>query len=131
LPEEVGGERNWDYRFSWLRDSALTLNALFALGYTDEAHTYMTWLRRTTAGRARALQIMYGVGGERYLPEIELDHLEGYRGSRPVRIGNGAASQFQLDTFGSCLTTPGLNRRTAAGSTAASWSFLPRAAARA
>src|SRR5206468_3424378 len=65
LPEEVGGVRNWDYRFCWLRDSALTLNALFALGYVDEAHAYMAWLRRTTAGRAHELQIMYGVGGER------------------------------------------------------------------
>src|ERR671934_227441 len=72
LPEEIGGERNWDYRFSWLRDSALTLNALFALGYIDEAHAYMAWLRRTTAGRASELQIMYGVGGERLLPEDEL-----------------------------------------------------------
>src|ERR671925_104013 len=99
LPEEVGGERNWDYRYTWLRDSALTLNALFALGYRDEAHEYMSWLKRTTAGRAKDLQIMYGVGGERFLPEVELDHLEGYRGSRPVRIGNGAYRQFQLDVF--------------------------------
>src|SRR5438094_952456 len=111
LPEEVGGERNWDYRFSWLRDSALTLNALFATGYTDEANAYMEWLRRTTAGRASELQIMYGVGGERLLPEVELDWLEGYRGSRPVRIGNGAAQQFQLDTFGERLGTAWPYRR--------------------
>jgi GH15 family glucan-1,4-alpha-glucosidase len=111
LPEEIGGERNWDYRYSWLRDSALTLNALFALGYADEANEYMAWLRRTTAGRAEELQIMYGVGGERYLPEVELDHLEGYRGSRPVRIGNGAAQQFQLDVFGELLDTAWLYRR--------------------
>src|ERR671936_792970 len=111
LPEEVGGERNWDYRFSWLRDSALTLNALFALGYTEEAHAYMAWLRRTTAGRADELQILYGVGGERLVPEVELDWLEGYRGSRPVRIGNGAAQQFQLDTFGELLDTAWLWRR--------------------
>jgi len=110
LPEEIGGERNWDYRFSWLRDSALTLNALFALGYTDEANQYMAWLRRTTAGRADELQIMYGVGGERFLPEVELPHLEGYRGSRPVRIGNGAAQQFQLDVFGELLDTALLYR---------------------
>ena len=103
LPEEVGGERNWDYRYSWLRDSSLTLNALFALGYTEEAEAYMGWLKRTTAGRAEELQIMYGVGGERFLPEVELEHLEGYRGSRPVRIGNGAARQFQLDVFGELL----------------------------
>jgi GH15 family glucan-1,4-alpha-glucosidase len=73
LPEEIGGERNWDYRYSWLRDSALTLNALFALGYDEEAHAYVAWLKRTTAGRAKELQIMYGVGGERLLPELELD----------------------------------------------------------
>jgi GH15 family glucan-1,4-alpha-glucosidase len=105
LPEEIGGERNWDYRYSWLRDSALTLDALFALGYTDEAHAYMAWLRRTTAGHAEELQIMYGLGGERFLPEIELTGLEGYRGSRPVRIGNGAAGQFQLDVYGELLDT--------------------------
>jgi GH15 family glucan-1,4-alpha-glucosidase len=126
LPEEIGGERNWDYRFSWLRDSALTLNALFALGYTQEAHDYMAWLRRTTAGRAKALQIMYGVGGERYLPEIELDHLEGYRGSRPVRIGNGAASQFQLDTFGELLDTAWLYRQQGGEIDEVFWEFLTR-----
>jgi alpha,alpha-trehalase len=111
LPEEIGGERNWDYRFSWLRDSALTLNALFALGYDHEAHEYMGWLRRTTAGRAQELQIMYGVGGERLLPEVELTWLEGYRGSRPVRMGNGAAQQFQLDVFGELLDTAWLYRK--------------------
>jgi alpha,alpha-trehalase len=126
LPEEVGGERNWDYRFSWLRDSALTLNALFALGYVDEADDYMAWLRRTTAGRAKALQIMYGVGGERYLPEIELDHLEGYRGSRPVRIGNGAAAQFQLDTFGELLDTAWLYRQQGGEIDEVFWEFLGR-----
>jgi alpha,alpha-trehalase len=126
LPEEVGGERNWDYRYSWLRDSALTLNALFGLGYTDEAHDYMAWLRRTTAGRAHALQIMYGVGGERFLPEIELEHLEGYRGSRPVRIGNGAASQFQLDTFGELLDTAWLYRQHGGEIDEVFWEFLTR-----
>ena len=126
LPEEIGGERNWDYRFSWLRDSALTLNALFALGYTDEAHAYVDWLKRTTAGRAKALQIMYGVGGERFLPEIELDHLEGYRGSRPVRIGNGAASQFQLDVFGELPDTVWLYRQQAGEVGGVFWEFLTR-----
>src|SRR5204862_17584 len=77
----------------------------FALGFTDEAEEYMAWLQRTTAGRARDLQIMYGVGGERFLPEVELDHLEGYRGSRPVRVGHGAYQQFQLDVFGEVLDT--------------------------
>ena len=122
LPEEIGGERNWDYRFCWLRDSALTLNALFALGYVDEANAYMDWLRRTTAGRASELQIMYGVGGERLLPEVELDWLEGYRGSRPVRIGNGAYSQFQLDVFGELWTRSGSTGSTAARSTTSSGS---------
>jgi GH15 family glucan-1,4-alpha-glucosidase len=126
LPEEVGGERNWDYRFSWLRDSALTLNALFATGYTEEAHAYMAWLKRTTAGRASELQIMYGVGGERLLPEVELDWLEGYRGSRPVRIGNGAAKQFQLDTFGELLDTAWLWRRHGGEIDDVFWDFLSR-----
>jgi GH15 family glucan-1,4-alpha-glucosidase len=126
LPEEVGGERNWDYRFSWLRDSALTLNALFALGYAEEANEYMAWLKRTTAGRASELQIMYGVGGERLLPEVELDWLEGYRGSRPVRIGNGAAQQFQLDTFGELLDTAWLWRRHGGEIDEVFWDFLSR-----
>ena len=126
LPEEIGGERNWDYRFSWLRDSALTLNALFATGYTAEAHAYMAWLKRTTAGRASELQIMYGVGGERLLPEVELDWLEGYRGSRPVRIGNGAAQQFQLDTFGELLDTAWLYRRHGGEIDEIFWDFLSR-----
>jgi alpha,alpha-trehalase len=128
LPEEIGGERNWDYRFCWLRDSALTLNALFALGYTDEAHAYMAWLRRTTAGRARELQIMYGVGGERLLPEVELDWLEGFRGSRPVRIGNGAYSQFQLDVFGELLDTVWVYRQHGGEIDDIFWEFLGRVA---
>jgi GH15 family glucan-1,4-alpha-glucosidase len=124
LPEEDGGERNWDYRFSWLRDSSLTLNALFALGYTEEADAYMQWLRRTTAGRAEDLQIMYGVGGERFLPEVELDHLEGYRGSKPVRIGNGAAQQFQLDVFGELLDAAWMYRVHGGEIDDVFWSFL-------
>ncbi|MDQ2911211.1 MAG: glycoside hydrolase family 15 protein [Actinomycetota bacterium] len=130
LPEEVGGERNWDYRYSWLRDSSLTLNALFALGYTDEATAYMNWLRRTTAGRASELQIMYGAGGERLLPEVELVHLEGYRGSRPVRIGNGAAQQFQLDVFGELLDTAWLWRQHDGEIDDVFWDFLGRVAGR-
>jgi GH15 family glucan-1,4-alpha-glucosidase len=128
LPEEVGGERNWDYRYTWLRDSALTLNALFALGYRDEAHEYMSWLKRTTAGRAKDLQIMYGVGGERFLPEVELDHLEGYRGSRPVRIGNGAYRQFQLDVFGELLDTVWVYRQNGGEIDDVFWEFLGRVA---
>jgi len=105
LPEEIGGVRNWDYRYTWLRDAALDLYALFSLGYTDEAHDFMGWVKRTTAGRAHDLQIMYGVGGERLLHEVELEALEGYRGSRPVRIGNGAFTQFQPDIYGELLDT--------------------------
>ena len=126
LPEEIGGQRNWDYRYSWLRDSALTLNALFALGYTEEAHAYMAWLKRTTAGRAHELQIMYGVGGERLLPEVELEWLEGYRGSRPVRIGNGAYKQFQLDTYGELLDAAWHYRVNGGEIDAIFWDFLTR-----
>ena len=111
LPEAVGGLRNWDYRYSWLRDAALNLYALFSLGYTEEAHDFMAWLERTTAGRAEDLQIMYGVGGERHLPEVQLGELEGWRGSRPVRIGNAAAEQFQLDVYGYLLDTAWLYHR--------------------
>lgn len=100
LPEELGGIRNWDYRFCWLRDSAFVLKALLDLGYRDEVDAYGEWLNRSTAGRAEELQIMYGLGGERLLHEAEVEHLSGYRNSRPVRIGNGAWDQFQLDTYG-------------------------------
>jgi GH15 family glucan-1,4-alpha-glucosidase len=124
LPEEIGGERNWDYRYSWLRDSSLTLNALFALGYTEEADAYMKWLKRTTAGRAEDLQIMYGVGGERFLPEVELGHLEGYRGSKPVRIGNDAAQQFQLDVFGELLDAAWMYRVHGGEIDDVFWAFL-------
>jgi alpha,alpha-trehalase len=111
LPEEIGGVRNWDYRYAWLRDAALNLYALFALGYTEEAHAFMAWVERTTAGRAEDLQVLYGVGGERFLPELELDGLDGYEGSRPVRIGNGAVDQFQLDVYGYLLDTAWLFHR--------------------
>ena len=100
LPEEVGGERNREYRFSRLRDSAALLAALTGLGYTEEAGDFAGWLVQTAAGRADELQIMYGIAAERTLHEASLDHLGGYRGSRPVRIGNGARDQFQLDVYG-------------------------------
>ncbi|HEX2051345.1 MAG TPA: glycoside hydrolase family 15 protein [Actinomycetota bacterium] len=111
LPEAVGGERNWDYRYCWIRDASFTLYALFILGYRAEAHAFIEWLMRTTAGRARDLQVLYGIGGERLLPEIALDHLDGYRGSRPVRIGNAASRQLQLDVYGAILDTAHLWRR--------------------
>ncbi|MFI8852409.1 glycoside hydrolase family 15 protein [Streptomyces sp. 891-h] len=100
LPEELGGVRNWDYRYTWLRDAAITLGALLRTGYREEARRWREWLLRAVAGDAQNLQIMYGVAGERELAESELAWLPGYEGSRPVRIGNGAADQLQLDVYG-------------------------------
>ncbi|WP_406498299.1 glycoside hydrolase family 15 protein [Streptomyces sp. NBC_00846] len=100
LPEEIGGPRNWDYRFTWLRDAAFTLSSLLRTGHLDEAHAWREWLLRAVAGDPENLQIMYGVAGERQLPETELDWLPGYENSRPVQVGNGAAGQFQLDVYG-------------------------------
>ena len=100
LPEQLGGVRNWDYRFSWLRDSSLTLQALVLSGYHEEASAWQHWLQRAVAGNPGDFQIMYGVGGERRLTEVELDWLPGYENSKPVRIGNEASEQFQLDVFG-------------------------------
>jgi len=103
LPERIGGERNWDYRFCWLRDSSLTLQALMTAGYWDEAMAWRDWLVRAVAGAPRQAQIMYGVSGERFLEERELAWLPGYESSKPVRIGNGAAGQFQLDVYGEVI----------------------------
>lgn len=101
LPEEIGGTRNWDYRYSWLRDATLTLSALGRVGKVDEAQSWLDWLKMISlASGVEDLQIMYGVGGETDLAETELSHLEGYRASSPVRIGNGAAKQRQIDTYG-------------------------------
>jgi GH15 family glucan-1,4-alpha-glucosidase len=100
LPEELGGVRNWDYRYCWLRDSVLTLDALLEGGYVEEALAFGRWALRAGAGDASKLQIMYGTDGQRQLEEIELDWLPGYEGSRPVRVGNAAAKQFQLDVYG-------------------------------
>ncbi|HYD63554.1 MAG TPA: glycoside hydrolase family 15 protein [Noviherbaspirillum sp.] len=100
LPESIGGQRNWDYRFSWVRDSVFTVRALHELGYVREADRFYRFIERSSAGSADELQIMYGVDGKRRLTEIELDWLEGYRQSRPVRIGNQAARQLQMDIFG-------------------------------
>jgi len=100
LPEALGGERNWDYRFCWLRDSWLTLGALMRAGLRSEAEHFAAWLVNALGGAPGQLQIMYGIRGERRLTEVELDWLAGYEGSRPVRIGNGAYNQFQLDIFG-------------------------------
>ncbi|GGK03075.1 glucoamylase [Streptomyces camponoticapitis] len=103
LPEELGGVRNWDYRYCWLRDSALVLNALLSAGYVDEARAWRDWLLRAVAGDPSDLQIMYGVAGERRLPETELPWLSGYAGSRPVRTGNEAVQQLQLDVYGEVI----------------------------
>jgi GH15 family glucan-1,4-alpha-glucosidase len=103
LPEQLGGVRNWDYRYSWLRDSSLTLQALLLSGYREEAGAWQRWLQRAVAGDPGEFQIMYGVGGERRLTEVELGWLPGYENSKPVRIGNEASEQFQLDVFGELL----------------------------
>ncbi len=100
LPEDLGGERNWDYRFCWIRDATFTLDALLRSGYTEAAIAWRRWLGRAVAGSPQDLQIMYGVAGERRLTEFEADWLPGYEGSRPVRVGNAAARQFQLDVYG-------------------------------
>ncbi len=103
LPEDFGGERNWDYRYCWLRDASLTLQALMAAGYVGEARLWRDWLLRAVAGDPEDLQIMYGVDGGRRLPERTLDHLPGYAESRPVRIGNGAVAQRQTDVLGELM----------------------------
>ncbi len=103
LPEWIAGRRNWDYRYCWLRDATLTLLALMDAGYKAEAHAWRDWLLRAIAGTPSQLQIMYGIAGERRLPEWEVDWLSGYQESRPVRVGNGAAGQLQLDVFGEVM----------------------------
>src|SRR3954451_25037566 len=100
LPEDIGGVRNWDYRYCWLRDSVLALGALLACGYTEEALAFRDYLARVGTGDPAQIQIMYGIGGERRLSEFELPHLPGYEGSVPVRVGNAASEQFQLDVYG-------------------------------
>ncbi|MET8025979.1 glycoside hydrolase family 15 protein [Streptomyces avermitilis] len=111
LPEQLAGIRNWDYRYCWLRDSTLTLDALLSAGYHEEAADWRDWLLRAVAGDPADLQIMYGLSGERRLPEIELPWLPGFRGSAPVRIGNDAAKQLQLDVYGEVIDSLSLARR--------------------
>ena len=103
LPEAIGGERNWDYRFCWLRDATLTLLAMLKAGSREEAERWSQWFLRAVAGDPADIQVMYGVAGERRLDELELDWLPGYEGSTPVRIGNAACSQLQLDVYGEIL----------------------------
>ncbi len=103
LPEQIGGERNWDYRFCWLRDSSVTLEALNRCGYLEEAQRFRDWLIRAVAGDPSQMQIMYGISGKRRLTETEVDWLPGYENSAPVRIGNAASDQFQLDVYGEIM----------------------------
>jgi len=124
LPEEIGGSRNWDYRFTWIRDATLTLTSLFVLGFREEADDFKFWLERTGAGRPEDLQIMYGIRGERALPELELPHLAGHRGSTPVRTGNGAVKQLQLDAYGQILEAAYLYARAGGELTEDNWRYL-------
>jgi GH15 family glucan-1,4-alpha-glucosidase len=111
LPEQIGGVRNWDYRYSWLRDATFTLYAMMNAGFNDEARAWRDWLLRAVAGDPAEMQILYGVAGERRIPEFEVDWLPGYAGSRPVRIGNAAHEQFQLDVYGEMMDSLHESRR--------------------
>ena len=123
LPEDFGGERNWDYRYCWLRDAALTLESLLAAGLNDNARHWRNWLLRAIAGDPCDMQVMYTVEGGRHLPEIELDHLAGYAGSRPVRIGNGAVKQRQSDVLGEVMCALSMARNRGVTETTDSWSL--------
>jgi GH15 family glucan-1,4-alpha-glucosidase len=105
LPETIGGERNWDYRYCWLRDTMFTLQSLVSAGYRDEAAAWSDWLLRAVAGKSCQIQPLYGIAGEHRTPELELPWLPGYHGSRPVRTGNAAYAQYQVDVFGSVMDT--------------------------
>jgi GH15 family glucan-1,4-alpha-glucosidase len=121
LPEEIGGVRNWDYRYCWVRDAAFSLWALHVGGYTDESRAFVDWLLRAAGGDPANLQVLYGPGGESRLPEFEVDWLSGYENSRPVRIGNAAATQFQLDVYGEVLDTLHLARQFGIGADDEEW----------
>jgi GH15 family glucan-1,4-alpha-glucosidase len=123
LPEDFGGVRNWDYRYCWLRDAALTISALIEGGATDEARFWRDWLLRAVAGDPGDLQIMYTVDGARHLPELELDDLPGYAGSLPVRIGNGAVDQQQTDVIGEVMLALESARDSELGQTEDAWNL--------
>ncbi|TLF28467.1 glycoside hydrolase family 15 protein [Microbacterium sp. 5K110] len=123
LPEAFGGERNWDYRYVWLRDAALTLSAYIDHGYLEAAHRWRTWLLRAIAGDPADVQIMYGIAGERDLPEREITSLPGYDGARPVRIGNGAVDQYQADVIGEVMVALEAARNAGVEETTFSWSL--------
>ncbi|HZS23835.1 MAG TPA: glycoside hydrolase family 15 protein [Gaiellaceae bacterium] len=124
LPERIGGTRNWDYRFCWLRDAALTLTAMLRAGYAEEAEAWRHWLLRAIAGSPADIQIMYGIAGERRLDERELEWLPGYEGSRPVRIGNAASQQPQLDVYGEVIDAMVQARGAGAPAVDAAWALL-------
>lgn len=134
LPEQFGGERNWDYRFVWLRDASLTIEVLLSHGFDHVVEHWRHWLLRAIAGDPRQVQIVYGVAGERDLSERELDELPGYQGAAPVRIGNGAATQYQADVTGEVLAALSAARAAGMGESALSWplerALLRRAATR-
>jgi len=121
LPETLGGVRNWDYRYCWLRDSTFTLYALMLAGLADEAKAWREWLLRAVAGQPKQMQILYGVAGERRISEQELPWLAGYQGARPVRVGNAAVDQFQLDVYGEVMDTLHLGRQIGLESDDAAW----------
>ncbi len=121
LPEAIGGVRNWDYRFCWLRDASLTLDAFLMGGYLDEARAFRDWLLRAVAGDPADLQIMYSIDGARRLTEFELDWLPGYEGSKPVRVGNAASGQFQLDVYGEVISAIFAARRMGMPGTERGW----------
>ena len=123
LPEDFGGERNWDYRYCWLRDAALTITSLIDAGATEEARFWRDWLLRAVAGDPADLQIMYAVDGSRRLPELTLDELAGYAGSRPVRIGNGAVDQRQTDVVGEVMLALEAARESPLGQTEDAWNL--------
>jgi GH15 family glucan-1,4-alpha-glucosidase len=123
LPEQLGGSRNWDYRYCWLRDATFTLYALLDAGYTEEAQAWRAWLLRAIAGSPAQMQILYGPAGERMLFESELGHLRGYEGSKPVRVGNAASAQFQLDVYGEVLDAMHQARRRGLEPNASAWNL--------
>ncbi len=124
LPEDIGGVRNWDYRYCWLRDATITLEALLRTGYLDEAAAWRGWLGRAVAGDPRDVQIMYGVAGERRLAEWEADWLPGYEDSAPVRIGNAAVNQLQLDVYGEVIDAITLGREAGLSFDRHTWALL-------
>ncbi|HET7737907.1 MAG TPA: glycoside hydrolase family 15 protein, partial [Tepidiformaceae bacterium] len=126
LPERIGGVRNWDYRYTWLRDTAFTLYAFYVIGHSEESDIFLNWVMEIARSDPASLQVMYGLEGETALAEQALDHLEGYRGSKPVRIGNRAHSQLQLDIYGEILDCAYLFAKRGGTISLGLWTFLAR-----